>query len=258
MAEFVSKTANNAADASGSAVLFALTDMLRYHAAAKDVRFPLKEIFFDPRQGILRFVALDVGGWFDDIEVVVSTHLMSDPDKSNREWPVEISPETIMAAPEWSDPKILRQNEKVTMPQILVGRLGRGFAGFADLDRHEAHDDPEALGNLRVDGFARLSDWLGLPVFGHDSEVGTLIDILFEPKTGSLQHLVIDTGGVIAAQQMVVPYDRLLHLAKGGSHVVMDVTEKLLSEAPPLEYFDMLNRAWLDKLRAYYQLAPRL
>jgi uncharacterized protein YrrD len=94
---------------------------------------------------------------------------------------------------------------------------------------------------------------VGLPVFGHDDEVGTVIDILFDPKTGSLSHLVIDTGGAISPQQMVVPYDRMLHLAKGGSHVVMDVTEKLLSEAPPLEHFDMLNRSWLDKLRAYRQ-----
>jgi len=45
MTEFVSKTANNAADTPGSPVLFAMTDMLRHKASAKDVRFPIKEIF---------------------------------------------------------------------------------------------------------------------------------------------------------------------------------------------------------------------
>lgn len=258
MTVIVSQTADNTSGGSVAPVVYAVTDMLRYNATAKNVRFPLKEIFFDARQGVLRFVALDVGGWFDDLEVVVSTRLMGDPDESNHEWPVEISPEAIMAAPEWSDPKILRHTDKVTMPQILVGRLGGGFAGLTDLERHEVHDDPDALGNLKVDGFARLSNWMGLPVFGQDGEVGTLIDILFDPKSGSLSHLVIDTGGAISARQMVVPYDRLLQLAKDDSHVVTNVTEKLLSEAPPLENFDMLNRAWLDKLRAYYQLTPRL
>jgi sporulation protein YlmC with PRC-barrel domain len=220
--------------------------------------FPIREIFFDAGQGLLRFVALDVGGWFDNLEVVVSTRLIGKPDESNREWPVEISPDAIKAAPEWSDPKVFGRMAMAEMPPIMVGPLGGGFAGFTDFDAHEAQGDPETFGNLKVDGFARLSDWVGLPVYGQNGEVGTLIDILFDPKTGSLSHLVIDIGGAIPAQQMVVPYDRLLHLAKDGSHVVMDVTDKLLREAPALEHFDMLNRAWLDKLRAYYQLAPRL
>ncbi len=254
MSEFVSKTANNAADTSDSRVLFAITDMLRYKASAKDARFPIREIFFDAGQGHLRFVALDVGGWFDNLEVVVSTQLMGEPDESNREWPVEISPDAIKAAPEWSDPRVLDRTVVAAMPQIMVGPFGGGFAGFTALNWQEAQDDPETPGNLKVDGFSRLSDWVGLPVFGQNGDVGTLIDILFEPKTKSLSHLVIDTGGAISAQQMVVPYDRLVHLAEGGGHVVMDVTEKLLREAPSLEHFDMLNRAWLDKLRAYYQL----
>jgi sporulation protein YlmC with PRC-barrel domain len=255
MTAITARNTNDTADASGSPVLLAMTDMLRYKASAKDARFPINEIFFDPGNGILQFVALDVGGWFDNLEVVVSTRLMGEPDESKREWPVEINPDAIKAAPEWSDPKVLGYS---AMPPIMVGPLGGGFAGFATLNRHETQDDPETAGNRKVDGFARFSDWVGLPVFGHDGEVGTLIDILFEPKTGYLSHLVIDTGGVISAQQMVVPYDRLLHLAQGDSHVVMNVTKKLLREAPPLEYFDSLNRSWLDKLRAYYQLAPRL
>jgi hypothetical protein len=252
------RTAKNTDDTKEAPALFAMTDMLRYTATAKDASFPFNEIFFDAEQGLLQFVALDIGGWFDNLEVVVSTRLMGDPDESKREWPVKISPEAIKSAPEWSDPKVLEHKEMAVMPPIMVGPLGGGFAGFATLDLHETQGDPETEGSRKVDGFARLSDWIGLPVFGHDSEVGTLIDILFEPKTGTLSYLVIDIGGVIAARQMIVPYDRLLHLAKGGSHVVMDVTRKLLSEAPPLEHFDMLNRSWLDKLRAYYQLAPRL
>lgn len=258
MTEFVSNTVNNTAVASGAAVLFAMTDMLRYTATANEGRFPLREVFFDAGQGLLRFVALDIGRRFDNLEVVVSTDLMGDPDESKREWPVEISSDTIKVAPEWSDPKVFGHTGMVAIPPIMVGPFGGGYAGFVTLNWHKTQDKSEALGNREVDGFSRLSDWVGLPVLGHDREVGTLIDILFEPKTGILSHLVIDTGGVIAAQQMIVPYDRLLHLAKGGSHVVMDVTDKLLSEAPSLEHFDMLSRSWLDTLRAYYQLAPRL
>jgi hypothetical protein len=54
---------------------------------------------------------------------------------------------------------------------------------------------------------------------------------------------VIDTGGAIFAQQMGVPYDRLLYLAQGGSHLAMNVTVKMLHEAPPLVNFDTLNRS---------------
>jgi sporulation protein YlmC with PRC-barrel domain len=240
-------------------VFFAMTDVLRYSATAKDARFPLTEIFFESEKGLLRFVALDVGGWFDRREVIVSARLMGDPDESTREWPVEISPDAIRDAPEWSDPKVLDQMAFAAIqPSILVGPLGGHFSGLPAVDRRGSQDVPERPGNLKVDGLERLNDWVGLPVFGRTGEVGTLIDFLFEPETGHLSHLVVDTGGFFSARQMVVPYDLLRHLAKGGTHVVVNVTEKLLEEAPPLEKFDMLNRSWVDTLRAYYQLTPRL
>ena len=57
---------------------------------------------------------------------------------------------------------------------------------------------------------------------------------------------------------MVLPYDLLKHRTDDGTaKVVMDVTEKVLNDAPPLEHFDLVNRSWLDALRSYYQLAPR-
>lgn len=240
-------------------VFFAMTDVLRYSATAKDARFPVTEIFFDPEKGLLRFVALDVGGWFDRREVIVSARLMGDPDEGTREWPVEISPDAVKDAPEWSDPKILDQIAYAAVqPSILVGPLGGHFAGLPAIDRNAAQDVPERPGNLKVDGLERLNDWVGLPVFGQGGEVGTLIDFLFEPETRHLSHLVIDTGGFFSARQMVVPYDLLRHLAQGGTHVVVNVTQKQLEDAPPLEKFDMLNRSWVDTLRAYYQLTPRL
>jgi hypothetical protein len=235
-----------------------MTNMLRYAATAEDARFPLREIFFDPDAGTLRYVALDVGGWFDRREVIVSARLMGAPDAASRTWPVDISPDAIKDAPEWSDPKVLEQMQLASSPPIIVGPYGAHFAGALPLERNAAQSDPDAPGNLKVEGLERLNDWVGLPVFGQNGEVGTLIDFLFDPETGKVAHMVIDTGGFFSAQQMVVPFDLLRDRAEDGTHVVIEVTEKTLRDAPPLEHFDKVSRSWLDTLRAYYQLTPRL
>jgi hypothetical protein len=244
--------------ATGGPAFFAMTDMLRYTATAKDTRFPITELFFDPEQGVLRFVALDVGGWFERREVIVSAQLMGKPDHTTREWPVQISPEAIEKAPEWTDPKTLERMQLAATPFIMVGPFGGQFGAVAPPAPDEAQETTQTPGNLKVDGFERLGDWVGLPVVGQDGDVGTLIDFLFEPETDELSHLVIDTGKILARRQMVVPYDLVFHLAEDGTHVVMNVTEALLRQAPPLEHFDKVSRSWVDTLRTYYQLAPRL
>ena len=243
------------AEASG---FFAMTDMLRYSATAKDASFALTELFFEPEAGEMRFVALDVGGWFERREVIVSARLMGTPDDATRTWPVEITPDAVKDAPEWSDPQFLAQMPIASIPPITVGPYGGRFAGALPSDADADNVESDAPGNLKVEGFERLNDWVGLPVFGTEGDLGTLIDFLFDPESGNLSHLVIDTGGFLSARQMVVPYDLLRHLASGGTHVVINATEKLLREAPPLEHFEKVNRAWLDTLRSYYQLTPRI
>jgi sporulation protein YlmC with PRC-barrel domain len=254
VAEF--KDSNDCANATEAPPIFAMTDMVRYSATAKHASFPITEIFFDPDQAALRYLALDVGGWFDRREVIVSSRLMGQPDDATRTWPVEISPAAIEGAPEWSDPKSFADTPIASWPPIMIGPLGGHFGGLPPLSQNEVTRDPDAPGNMKVNGLTRLSEWVGLPVFGQSGEVGTMIDVLFDPRTGSLSHLVIDTGRFLAAQQMVVPYDLFRYVAKGGTHVVMDVTEKLLREAPPIEHFDKVNRSWVDTLRTYYKLIP--
>lgn len=251
------ETANETRPETGDTVVCAMTHMLRYSAKAKYASFPVTELFFDPGEGVLRYDALDIGGWFDRREVIVSEGLMGVPDIANRTWPAEISPEAIKEAPEWTDPEVIQRMSITATPHIMIGPFGGHFAGAAPLEDPETQDVSETEGNLKVDGFERLNDWVGQPVIGQEGEVGPLIDFLFEADTRRLSHLVIDTGGLLAARQVVVPYDLLRDLGEKGQKANVNVTQALLQDAPPQEHFDEINRSWIDALRNYYQLAPR-
>ena len=58
---------------------------------AGDVSFPVTELFFDPDEGVLRYIAIDVGGWFERREAIVAERLIGAPDDANRAWPAEIT-----------------------------------------------------------------------------------------------------------------------------------------------------------------------
>jgi|GEM_PF-1677372 len=249
---------DNTTDAAEVPIFVTMTDMLRFKAVTEDTSFPVTEMFFDQEKGLLKYVALDVGGWFDRREVIVSPKLMGEPNVSSREWPIEITQDAIKQAPEWSDPNAMVVVPIGMMPPIMMGPYGGHFAGQTRSGLDQQTTDETQPGNLKVEGFARLNEWVGLPVHGTDGEVGTLVDLVFDPDSQTLSHVVIDTGRFLAARQMVVPYDLLVRLSPDGSYVEMNVTAELLRESPPLEQFTQINRSWRDTLRAYYQLAPRI
>jgi len=68
-----------------------MTHVLRYSAEAKDASFPVTGLFCDSDEGVLRYIVIDVGGWFERREVIVAERLIGAPDDANRAWPAEIT-----------------------------------------------------------------------------------------------------------------------------------------------------------------------
>lgn len=263
-------------------MLHTLSDILRFKALSGDTKLPVTELFFDPYTHAVRYVALDVGGWFDKSEVVVAARHFGDPDSEERTWPVDVDYEAIESAPRWHDEHEDHGFFSIeNWPPLIVGPFGSTFsplllnAQAQDDARHQAgYEDDDSLpppamqaeamaaralsgektAKRQVRGLKRATRWRGLDVYGEDGEMGELVDLIFSPHERKLTHLVIgDAPGVPGRH--AVPVEKIRHLAAGDTHLVLNVSREDLKNAPQPDQMDQLDHGWRDRLSSYFGLS---
>ena len=70
----------------------------------------------------------------------------------------------------------------------------------------------------------RASEWLGIPAYGTDGELGQVEDILFDDGSMAIEWLKLGSGGIFSRRTGTVPITALRHMAKQGTHLVFDIT----------------------------------
>jgi len=196
-----------------------LTQLLDLDALAGDDRFPIRALFHDADSRRLQMAAIDIGGWLDRREVLVSLDRFGAP--GDDAWPVSMTRDELHDAPEWTDDSAAAS----ALPPLIVGPFGYTFspmlmaAGMAtSADRTVPADPDEGNADLvsrsggRVKNMERCSDLLGRDAFGPGGNMGKVADLVIEDMT---------VTGIITEDDTRVPLARLRHIAEQG-HFVFD------------------------------------
>lgn len=199
-----------------------LTRLLDAQAVSGDDRFPIRALFHDPQTRRLKAAAVDIGGWLDRREVLVTLDRFGPPGEN--EWPLSLGRDELQDAPEWDH----AGTHSVGMPPLIVGPFGYTFSPMlmaAGMNRSAerslpdvpgGHDEPEPdlieSEDGRFAGLERTADWLDRDAFGQDGHMGKVADLELQDLT--ITALVLDDG-------RTVPLSRLRHMAEQG-HFVFD------------------------------------
>jgi uncharacterized protein YrrD len=78
------------------------------------------------------------------------------------------------------------------------------------------------LGTLRDFRFEDQSnDIRGAALYGRDNEkLGKIKDVIFDHDTGTVNYVVVDTGGWLSSKLFLVPADRIRPRGKGDDEYV--------------------------------------
>ena len=219
-------------------MLQSLTDLMerRLHVADRKIR--ADEAFFDPGDRRLRYLAVDIGGWFDIKEVIVAADLLVPPAEGRDHWSLRIDGEALEAAPRWSggmDAPV----DLTGWPPIIVGPFGGTYAPMLlyeqMMSEGPGRGEPPAEGSgeelvYRLD---RATEWLGASAFGTDGELGRVEDILFDDATLALSRLVLGSGGLFSHRAGEVPMSAVRHMARQGTHLVLDLSSGEVEQPQP-------------------------
>jgi hypothetical protein len=218
-------------------MLVRISTLLDTRAATGDDRLPVVDGLFDPRTGALRFLVLDVGSWFTEIDVLVAAREMGEIDLKGGLWNSALTRPDIDAAPRWSDP----ENEVLqlpldALPPLVVGPFG---ATHAPLALHA-----EAAGNVRsgrriskIRGLETVSQWRGMEAFGADGALGEIVDFVLDTETLVFSHVLLDRAA--GAGAAALPYGMIRHRAEGQHHAVLDALTTDVAAAPGPETLDL-------------------
>ena len=202
----------------------------RLRVAGRSAR--VDDAFFDPEVRRLRYLAVDIGGWFSVDEVIVAADLLVPPAGEGQHWTLRLDEAAIAHAPRWGAEDAPAPLDLTGWPPIIVGPFGGTYAPilmYEQLvaDREDAAQTQSAgdSGNSLVWRMDRATEWLGLPAFGTDGELGNVEDLLFDDKTLELSWLVLGSGGIFAHRTGAVPVSALRRMAREGTHLVFDLTK---------------------------------
>jgi hypothetical protein len=218
-------------------MLQSLKDLMesRLHVADRKVR--ADEVFFDARDRRLKYLAIDIGGWFDIDEVIVSTDLLVPPGEGQDHWSLLLDEAALEAAPRWGERGMDPPVDLTGWPPIIVGPFGGTYAPMllyeqmvAGADRSARTERPEeGSGDALVYRVERATEWLGTLAFGTDGELGRVEDILFEEGRLTLSQLVLGSGGLFSHRAGKIPVSAVRHMARQGTHLVLDISSREVS-----------------------------
>lgn len=109
------------------------------------------------------------------------------------------------------------------------------------------------LRDYRFDDAGTAEDIRGSKIYGlDDDKLGKIDDVIFDHSTGSIQYLVVDTGGWLSSKKFLVPPDRLRPSAKHENDFEMNATKDQIQQFPPFNESDVKSDDnWKDYEKRY-------
>jgi hypothetical protein len=212
-------------------MLHSLNDLMQHKLRVADRTVRVDDAFFDPDERRLRYLAVDIGGWFAVDEVIVAADLLVPPATEGESWALRLDEQALAQAPRWEGERAAEPFDLTGWPPIIVGPFGGTYAPILMYEQMVASQRPGAdgppageTGDALVWRMDRVTEWIGRPVFATDGEIGQVEDILIDDDGLRLSRLVLGSGGVFGHRTGEVAVDAVRHMARQGTHLVLGVS----------------------------------
>lgn len=83
---------------------------------------------------------------------------------------------------------------------------------------------------------AQAEDIRGSAVYGgNDEKLGKIDDVIFDPNSGDIRYVVVDTGGWLSSKKFIVPADKLYSTAQHEEDFKVHLTKEQIESFPPYD-----------------------
>jgi hypothetical protein len=227
----------------------------------------VKDIYFDDRAWVVRYLVVLTGSWLANRKVLISPIAIHHADWNDKILPVSITMEQVKNSPNIdTDKPVSRQHEigylgYYNYPYYWggAGYWGGGFypglmlAGSAGVGGYNAHIlDPRSLDAAKDHelGLDRRSDphlrsckaVTNYHIEAKDGDIGHVSGLLIDEETWAIRYLIVDTSNWWMGHQVLIAPQWILSVVWEESTVAVDLTRAEVQGAPAYDASAHLNR----------------
>jgi hypothetical protein len=230
----------------------------------------VKDLYFDDRHWILRYVVVETGTWLNSRKVLISTSVIDAADWARGELPVNLTQEQVRQSPSVNAEREVSRDEErglrkhygwpVYWPDS-VSALGPSLpvveapiflpvpatAEAAMSSSPAMRRAPEGDPRLRRGGAV-----IGYRLEATDGTSGHIDDFLFEDHTWHIPYLVIDPRAWLPGGMVVISPDWISAVSWTESRVYIDLTRDAIKTAPAYEPEAAWDADYVERLKRHH------
>lgn len=233
-------------------------ELIGYKLSATDGEIgKTKDLYFDDRSWVIRYLVADTGGWLSDRKVVIPRVVLGEPDWPTKRFPVGLSKKQVEDCPPISEHEPVSRRHETSLHEYLhidpywVAPPGGTFVfaeRVAEMDKTKAETatedrDPHLRSCREVEGYH---------IQAEDGEIGHVEDFIADDDEWLIRYLVVDLRNLLPGRKVLVAVPWIGQIDWSAKKVHIDLTRDQVKESPEFEAQAPVNRKFEERLYDYY------
>ena len=257
-------------------MLYRGSDLCDFHLNAKDGRVgKIKDIYFDDLSWTVRYLVVDTGSWLSGREVLIAPHVLTGFNDDAQAFLTNLSLQTVndSPSPEAHRPVSRQYEERLNLHYGWESYWGHPIYPWANLyayplgvrpyvmpqdesvTAHAVGDHAEKQGDAHLRSRKEIH---GYGIIATDGLIGEINDVLIEPGSWRITHLVADTRTWWPGKHVVIDRGMVRKINWFDRRVELDLTRAELRNSPEYRPGMTVVEEYQREISAYYsQLAAR-
>lgn len=234
-------------------MLRSIREIIGYSLRALDADIGrLKDLLFDDRQWVVRYMAADTGKWLPGRRVLLAPAQIGTPDWASRVLPVNLKREQIENAPSIQEHlPVSRQHEaELSMYYGWApywGPVGAPIGSTAPVPHSREHDKGIRDPNLRS-----VQEVTGYHIECSDNSVGHAEDFIAETQGWRIRYMVVDTRNWLPGRKVIISPEWIEDVDWAQRRILVKLSCRQLRQSPVYDPSQPVNREYESMLYDYY------
>ncbi|HYX32265.1 MAG TPA: hypothetical protein VE954_04075 [Oligoflexus sp.] len=228
----------------------------------------IKDVYFDDISWKMRYFVVDIGTWLTPRLVLISPEAIRQYSEDNKAFDTNLTKRQIMDSPAFDSEKtVSRQHEQSlseyyrwspywSMPMRAYHWSGIYMypsypADAADDDNRR--DDPADPGQEQDVHLRSFNEVKKYALRATDGDIGELDDLLIEPETWRITHVIADARKWWPGGQVVIDRGLVEDISWNDRNIVVSMTRDEVKNAPPYDRNQGITESYQMSLSHYYR-----
>jgi hypothetical protein len=208
----------------------------------------VEECYFDDQEWKIRYLVVNTGSWLLGKEVLISPHAVEGVDKEEKMISLNLTVDTIKNSPPIETDLPLSKRKQREYHTYYGFPIYPSGLMIPPLPEGEKKEDEE-----HMDTHLRSSHEIrGYRIEAVDGAIGHVEDYVIDDEHWIIRYMVIDTSNVFHGRKVILTPIWIKGINWAESTVTVNLTKKVIKEAPTFDPSQPISREYEEKLFDYY------